>query len=134
VSSCKKASPKQRRWTVLEDNDPTGFKSTKAIRAKAEVGIETFHIPKRSPDLCALDYAVWTQVNKRMRRQEKNWPKGKRESRAEYATRLRRTALRLPKSFIDASLGDMRRRCQLLFEAKGHHFEEGGKKTKKQNE
>ena len=30
-------------------------------------------------------------------------------------------------SFIDSSIGDMRRRCQRLYAAKGHHFEEGGR-------
>ena len=44
----------------------------------------------------------------------------------DYASSLRRTALRLPRSFIESSVRDMQRRCQRLFEAKGHHFEEGG--------
>lgn len=111
---------------MLEDNDPTGFKSRLGKEAKKRVGISIFQIPKRSPDLSVLDYAVWKEINKRMRQQEKLWPKSKRESRDGYASRLRRTALRLPRSFINASIGDMRRRCQRLFEAKGHHFEEGG--------
>ena len=42
-------------------------------------------------------------------------------------SRLRRTAKNLPKEFIVNSIGDMRRRCQRLLEAKGHFFEEGGK-------
>ena len=54
-------------------------------------------------------------------------PKSKRETRDQYGTRLRRTALRLPLSFIDSSIGDMWRRCQRLYAAKGHHFEEGGR-------
>ena len=93
----------------MEDEDPTGFKFTKAIRAKAEVGIEILHIPKRSPDLCALDYAAWTKVNKQTRRRDQKWPKGRRESRAEHALHLRRATLRLQKSFIDSLLGDRRR-------------------------
>jgi hypothetical protein len=40
--------------------------------------------------------------------------------------RLKRTALRLPRTFVEKSIGDMRRRCRLLLTAKGHHFEEGG--------
>ena len=38
--------------------------------------------------------------------------------------RLRRTAKRLPASFLNKCVGDMRRRCQLLRAAKGKHFEE----------
>ena len=123
----KKTWPGKRKWTVLEDNDPTGFKSNKGEEAKDNAGIYVFKIPKRSPDLSVLDYAVWREINKRMRRQEKSWPKSKRETRDQYGTRLRRTALRLPRSFIDSSIGDMRRRCQRLYAAKGHHFEEGGR-------
>ena len=121
-----KTWPTRRRWTVLEDNDPTGFKSNKGIAAKSKARIDVFRIPKRSPELNVLDYAVWKAVNRRMRAEEKSWPKSKRETREDYASRLRRTALRLPRSFIESSIGDMQRRCQRLFEAKGNHFEEGG--------
>ena len=126
ATALTKARPGRQRWTVLEDNDPTSFKSNAGIAAKANAGITVFPIPKRSPELNVLDYAVWKGVNKRMRNQEKAWPKGKRETREQYAGRLRRTAMRLPQSFIDDSVGDMQRRCQRLYAARGHHFEEGG--------
>ena len=45
-------------WTVLEDNDPTGFKSTAGKNAKRESKIKVFAIPKRSPDLNVCDYAL----------------------------------------------------------------------------
>ena len=35
-------------WKVLEDNDPTGYKSSKGMAAKAAAGIETLDLPKRS--------------------------------------------------------------------------------------
>ena len=38
-----------RHFNVLEDNDPTGFKSGKGLRAKVKAGIKAFVIPKRSP-------------------------------------------------------------------------------------
>ena len=60
-----------------------------------------------------------------MRQQELTWPKTKREARQDYLLRLKRTALRLPKSFLEKSAGDMRRRCQLLYKAKGYRFEAG---------
>ena len=71
----------KRSFNVLEDNDPTGFKSGKGIRAKSTVGIKAFVIPKRSPELSVCDYAIWKEVNTRMRRQGLKRPKAKRESR-----------------------------------------------------
>ena len=122
-----KAWPLKRKWSVLEDNDPTGFKSNKGKEAKAGAGIEPFVIPKRSPDLSLCDYALWPEINRRMRRQELKWGNGKRESREEYLKRLKTTAMRLPKVFVEKAIGDMKRRCELLREVKGLHFEEGGR-------
>ena len=121
--------PGKRSWNVLEDNDPTGFRSNAAVRAKVAMKIQTFRIPPRNPDLSVLDYAIWPEINKRMRKQELHWPRTKRDNRAEYLARLRRTALRLPKQFIDASIGNMRRRCQRVSDAGGSYFEEGGKSS-----
>ena len=39
----------KRKFTVLEDNDPTGYKSQKGTEAKAEAGISILEIPKRRP-------------------------------------------------------------------------------------
>ena len=43
---------------MLEDNDPTGFKSGLEETAKKAARIKAFVIPKRSPDLSVLDYAI----------------------------------------------------------------------------
>ena len=51
----------------------------------------------------------------------------RRETRDKYLGRLRRTATRLPRSFLDDSISDMARRYRRLYEAKGGHFEEGGR-------
>ena len=56
-----------------------------------------------------------------------DWPRTKKESRAQYIERLKRIAMRLPKSFIDNSIADMQRRCQRLYASQGGHFEEGGR-------
>ena len=123
----QKQYPSCRKWRVLEDNDPSGFQSTKGVQAKADSHIEPFRIPKRSPQLNVCDFALWKEVNKRMRKQEATWKPSKRETRSEYLGRLRRTALRLPASFVNASISDMRRRCQRLHAVRGGHFEEGGR-------
>ena len=75
-----------------------------------------------------LSYALWNKANTYMRRRERSFPTGKTETRAQYIARLRKTARRLPTSFVDKAIGDMAERCQRLYEAKGRHFEEGGKK------
>jgi hypothetical protein len=127
LKALQKKWPRKRSWNALEDNDPTGFKSSKGIAAKKAVNIQLFSIPKRSPDLNICDYALWKEIHKRMCRQELNWGKNRRETRDQYLQRLRRTAQRLPQSFITDSIGDMRRRCQRLCDAKGGFFEEGGR-------
>ena len=121
-----KVSPGKRKFTILEDNDPTGYKSAKGISAKRAAGLNVFQIPKRSPDLSVLDYAIWAEVNKRLRKQESKWPKGKKETRVSYIKRLKLTIRSLPKEFLLSSIKDMARRCQRLYEAKGYFFEEGG--------
>ena len=119
--------PRESKWIVLEDNDPSGFKSSAGVAAKREAKIKVFEIPKRSPDLNVCDYALWKQVNRKMRKQEQKYPKSRRETRAQYIARLRRSAMNLPQSFIDNPIGDMVRRCQRLYNAKGGHFQEGGR-------
>ena len=122
--------PGKASFSILEDNDPTGNLSGKGIAAKKASKLNVFHIPKRSPDLNVLDYSIWSAVERRMRAQEKKWPDSKKETRADFERRLNRTAKNLPKTFIDKSIGDMRRRCDLLLKAKGGLFEEGGRKRR----
>ena len=122
----RKSWPGKRRWSVLEDNDPTGFKSRAGINAKASAKIAPFEIPPRSPDLNPCDFALWKEINRRMRRQELKWASGRKESREQYLGRLKRTATKLPRSFLQNSIGDMARRCRRLHAARGGYFEEGG--------
>ena len=126
-TALRRASPRKRKFLMLEDNDPTGFKSKVGIHAKVAAGITILEIPKRSPDLSVMDYAIWKQISRTMRKQERRSKKSKRESRAEFLARLARVARGLPSSFINKAVGNMKERCLRLYEAKGHHFEEGGK-------
>ena len=120
----EKTSQKNPKFTVLEDSDPAGYKSRKALDAKAEVGITTNDLPRHSPDLNVLDYSLWAAINKRMREQEANFAKCKKETAEEYKKRLRRTALTLPSSEVRRAVGDMRRRCLAVVGAKGSLFNE----------
>ena len=122
----KKRYPRTRRFCVLEDNDPTGNMSKPAIAAKRSNKITVFKLPKRSPELNVMDYAVWSEVEKRMRAQERRWPQSRKETRRQFVKRLARTAQKLPVSFINRSIMNLKERCQRLFAAKGGLFEEGG--------
>ena len=126
LQALKKHYPAKRSYSVLEDNDPAGFKSSKGLAAKRASKISVFEIPKRSPDLNVCDYALWKEVNRRMRSQEQKCPVSKREAREEFLARLRRTALRLPATFVRKAIGDMKPRCERLQEANGWHIREGG--------
>lgn len=123
----EKQYPQKRKFCILEDNDPTGNQSNKGLQAKRESKLEVLHIPKRSPDLNVMDFAVWSEIERRMRQQEKKWPASKRETREAFELRLNRTAKNLPEAFINKSISDLKRRSERLFEAKGGLFEEGGR-------
>ena len=69
--------PERTAFTVLEDNDPCGFKSKLGREAKRKSHISSFDIPKRSPCLNVCDYFLWSNVNRRMREQERSWPASK---------------------------------------------------------
>ena len=57
-------------------------------------------LPPRSPDLNVLDYSLWHEIYKRLRRQEARFPKNKTESKAEFLKRLRRVAFSLPPRLV----------------------------------
>ena len=98
----------------------------KGEAAKSEAYIRAFEIPKRSPELNVCDYALWAEVNRRIRVQDAGWSDSKVKSREEYLMRLHRPAMRKPKVFLIKANRSMKRRCKKLWESKGYHFEEGG--------
>ena len=119
--------PRTKHFCILEDNDPAGNRSKKGLQAKADAHLDVLRIPKRSPDLNVMDYAVWSEVERRMRAQESKWADTKTETRAAFERRLDRTARALPKEFIDKSIMDLKRRATRLSAAEGGLFEEGGR-------
>ena len=115
--------PHRRRFTILEDNDPTGFKSKKAVKAKEEENLDVLEIPKRSPQLNVLDYYLWSSVNKRMRATEKNYPADKTEKRTAFLRRLTRTAKSIPREEVLQAQQSMQERCGRLVDAEGGQIE-----------
>ena len=89
------------------------------------LGVNVLEIPKRSPDLNPLDYAFWSEVNKRLRTQEAKFADNYTETRCSFARRLRRTILRIGPGTLRPMVSNMKRRCMLLREASGWYFEEG---------
>ena len=116
--------PGKRTFRVLEDNDPSGYQTKLAKVAKAKAHIERFTIAKRSPDLNVLDYCVWANVEKKLREQERRWPGDRRETRHQFIIRLRRVVRNYPAEEIQKAIGDLARRTELLFKAKGGLFDE----------
>ena len=105
----------KRSYRILEDNDPTGYKSNLAKRAKAEKRIQAHVFPRYSPDINPLDFSLWQAVTQRM---VQNTPK-KLETVVEYKARLRSTALRLPRAVVSKAVNNMAARIRQVKDAKG---------------
>ena len=89
------------------------------MAAKAEVGILTDDLPRRSPDLNVLDYSLWALIGKEMRKQEVDFPKGFKETMDAFKVRLRKTAMGLPTRVVKNCVGDMKWRCRLVAASDG---------------
>ena len=125
----KKAKPDKEakpchRWSILEDNDPAGYKSSAGKRAKKDCKMVPFSLPPRSPDMNPLDFSIWHEVNVRMRRQEAKMGGRRRESEEAFKKRLRRVAMTLPTSVVSKAVKDMHRRTNELYAANGRLFTE----------
>ena len=84
-------------------------------RAKKECRINAIEFPRYSPDLNPLDYSLWDNILDRM---DRTAPKGP-ESKAAYAKRLRRTALRTSRRAIAKAVRGMKKRIHAVYDAKG---------------
>ena len=102
-------------YLLAEDNDPTGYKSRKALTAKRRLIVRTIAWPRYSPDLMPLDFSLWTNINERVRATA---PSG-RETVAAFSRRLKRIALRTPRATVLAAVGAMRTRADQIWAAGG---------------
>ncbi len=105
----------KRSHRLLEDNDPTGYKSNKAKAAKVETNIKTHVFPRYSPDINPLDFSIGQAVETKMLA---NTPK-EVETVAAYKQRLRSTALRVPRAVVSEAVNKMAVRIRELKAAKG---------------
>jgi hypothetical protein len=109
----------RKRWHIVEDGDPAGFKSAAAMAAKKAARMETIDLPPYSPDLQPLDFSLWTQVEQKARAAIGN----KVVSSAEYRRVLRRSALRLSPQIVARAVSAMRPRILAICAAKGGHIQ-----------
>ena len=61
-----------------------------------------------------LDYGFWSMINTRSRGQESKLSPSKRESRAAFIKRLKRTIMRTPSATLEPLVKSMKRRCAAL--------------------
>ena len=113
-SLCKHRGEK-RSYKLLEDNDPTGYKSNKAKQMKESKHIKAMPFPRHSPDLNPLDFSLWSEIERRVLDRA---PK-KVETVAAYKARLRRAALDLPKGLVMKAVGSMPKKIKEVRDAKG---------------
>ena len=62
IKALKRNHGAKRFYKVLEDNDPTGYKSKKAVDEKRKLSIKAVQFPRYSPDLNPLDFFLWNEV------------------------------------------------------------------------
>ncbi len=102
------------KYVVVEDNDPTGYKSKKACAAKCELGINAIAFPKYSPDLNPLDYVLWDAVERRMAKTAAG-----ATTVAAFKKKLRRVAMSIPESEIREAVLAIKKRAKAIHEAQG---------------
>ena len=103
---------------IIEDNDPTGYKSRQAIAAKEALGITTLPWPKYSPELNPLDYSLWDAVESKALEKRA----AARETVETYKRRLRSIALSLSESFVRKSVEGLPKRLKQVIDAKGYNI------------
>jgi transposase len=118
IKTLKKERGEKRKYFILEDNDPTGYKSNKAKSAKQSLHIETLEYPRYSPDLNPLDYSLWHEVE---RRTLESAPKTK-ETVDSYKERLWKTALGLPKAVVLKAVEALPKRARAVVDAGGDNI------------
>lgn len=116
LRALKKQHGEKRKYKVIEDNDPTGFKSKAACDAKKEAKIEAMQFPRYSPDLNPLDYSIWNEIEARVTR---SYRTKKAESVKQFKKRLRRVAMSLPEGFVRKAVASMPKRARAVVSAKG---------------
>ena len=105
-------------YLICEDNDPTGYKSSKARTQKKLLHIKPMAWPRYSPDLMPLDFSLWSDIEKRI---AAGAPKGC-EAVDAFKKRLRHVAMRTPTSRVRAAVAAMRTRATNIWVMEGKNI------------
>ena len=108
---------------MIEDNGPGGLATKAANKVKKQLRMDPIGLPKRSPDLSPIDYAVWDHVVTKMRSHERRMG-NRKETKAKYEDRLKRTIKTADKAFLSGVQSSMRRRLEQVYCRKGGLIEE----------
>lgn len=113
----------KRKWgergmyRLVEDGDRKGNQSNQGNSAKRQAHIRALTLPPRTPELMPLDARLWKAIEDRV---DAAAPAGT-ESKPAFLTRLRRTALTLPRDFVRKSIERTPTILAEIVEAKGYH-------------
>jgi hypothetical protein len=115
IKALRKHRGNKKSFLMLEDNDPTGYKSGLAVDAKKRLKINTIPFPKYSPDLNPLDFFLWNEVERLMSAQKAP----AHESVEAYKERLKKTAMAIPSDVIKRAVESIQVRAKQVVAAKG---------------
>ena len=113
----------RRRWgpsasyRVVEDGDRKGYHSAKGKAAKNDESIVSWTLPPRTPQWMPLDFCLWNEIEQRVMKKQV----AHKETKKQYAARLRRVATGLPSAIINNCLASMHQRIKDTVAAKGRH-------------
>ncbi len=96
----RKRYGEKKVFNVVEDGDTKGFQSNLGREAKAADNIKSWTIPPRSPGWMPLDYSIWSAIERRLYAQGVT----RDETKDQFQKRLHRIAMRLPRSYVKATV------------------------------
>jgi hypothetical protein len=108
----------KRVYSIIEDNDPSGYKSSKGKEAKRKMNIVPLDWPRYSPDIMPMDYSIWKLVADRM---AKHRPP-QNETIGQYKARLRRTAMNLPAKLVKKVVAAIPKRAAAIVREGGDNI------------
>ena len=114
MRALKKHCGEKDSYRILEDNDPSGYKTKIAEDVKKELGIKAIAFPRHSPDLNPLDFFLWDAIDRKMRS-----ALTKPMSAKDFAKKLARVARTIPAETIHRAVASIRTRAKAVVAARG---------------
>ena len=115
TSHCRSIWGEERKYHLLEDNDPANYNSNMAKILKAEKEIKAHVFPLYSLDINPLNFCFWKPVEATVLAE----CPARVGAAAKYKARLRETALALPKGVVTKAVGRTAGRVRMLKGGKG---------------